>query len=76
MSWITDYFDRMENYQFLCVNYRVWMRERNNPKNIHQFETCETCVESIEEGALRAMQSSSDDEWECFKVDFLRIYAN
>lgn len=75
-SWINDYFDRMENYQFLVVNYRVWLRERANPKNIMQFTTTETWVESIEEGALRAMQTSSDDEWECFKVDFLSIYAN
>lgn len=75
-SWINDYFDRMENYQFLVVNYRVWLRERENPKNIMQFATTETFVESIEEGALRAMHAVSDNEWECFKVDLLSIYAN
>lgn len=76
MSWITDYFDRMENYQFLCVVYRVWIRERKNPEKIRSYETNETCVESIEDGALYAMQTASNDEVECFKVDFLRIYAN
>ena len=76
MTWIDDYFDRLENHQFGLVYYRLWMRERANPKNIMQYVSSEMFVMSIEEGALRSMQAASDAEWECYKVDLVEIYAN
>lgn len=63
----------MKYYQFLIVTYRVWLRERENPKNIMQFATTVYFVESLQDGALRAMIKSSDNEWECFRVDLITI---
>lgn len=66
----------MKNYNFLVVFYRVWLRDRENPKNILQYSKPVFNVESIEEGALRTMQTTSDAEWECYEVDLVEIYAN
>lgn len=63
----------MKHYQFLAVTYRVWLRERENPKNIMQFATTEFFVESLQDGALQATIHSSDTEWECYRVDLLTI---
>ena len=63
----------MKDYQFPIVTYRVWLRERENHKNIMQYATVQYFVESLQDGALQAMIKASDSEWECFRVDLLTI---
>lgn len=57
----------------MIVNYRVWLKDRENPKSRMQFITTEFHVTDMLETAHNIMLSHTDFDWICYRVDLVSI---
>lgn len=57
----------------MIVNYRVWLKDRENPKSRMQFCVVKFHVNDILEKAHDLIMENSDHEWECYRIDFISI---
>lgn len=59
----------------MVVEYRVWLKERENLKSRMQFVKTVFDVQDLIESAHNLMMKESDDEWECYKIDLVDIIS-
>ncbi len=59
----------------MTVEYRVWLKERENLKSKMQFVKTVFNVQDLIESAHDLMIKESDDEWECYKTDLVDIIS-
>lgn len=57
----------------MTVNYRIWLKDRENPKSKIQFIVTEFFVNDIFETAHDLLLTESDFDWICYRVDFVNI---
>lgn len=59
----------------MVVEYRVWLKERENLKSRMQFVKTVFDVQDLIESAHDLLIEESDDEWECYKIDLVDIIS-
>ena len=57
----------------MIVDYRVWLKDRKNPKSRMQFIVGEFYVDDILERAHDLMLKHTDIDWICYRVDLISI---
>lgn len=57
----------------MTVNYRVWLKDRENPKSRMQFIKSEYFVEDMLETAHDLMLSETDCDFICYRIDLVEI---
>lgn len=57
----------------MTVNYRVWLKDRENPKSKMQFIVTKFFVDDILEKAHDLLLTESDFDWICYRVDLVDI---
>ena len=57
----------------MLVNFRVWLKERENPKSRMQFITSKFFVNDILEAAHNLMIEHTDADWICYRVNLVSI---
>lgn len=59
----------------MVVEYRVWLKERENLKSRMQFVKTVFNVQDLIESAHNLMMEESDNEWECYRIDLVDIIS-
>lgn len=57
----------------MTVHFRVWLKERENPKSRMQFIISRFFVEDMLEAAHELMIEQTDTDWICYRVDLVSI---
>lgn len=57
----------------MIVNYRVWLKDRENPKSKMQFIVTKFFVDDILEKAHELLLTESDFDWRCYRIDLVDI---
>lgn len=57
----------------MTVNFRVWLKDRENPKSRMQFIKSKFFVDDMLEAAHELMIEQTDMDWICYRVDLVSI---
>lgn len=57
----------------MIVNYRIWLKDRENSKSRMQFIVTKFFVDDIVEKAHDLLLTESDFDWKCYRVDLVNI---
>lgn len=57
----------------MTVNFRVWLKDRENPKRRMQFIISKFFVDDMLEAAHELMIEQTDMEWICYRVNLVSI---
>ena len=57
----------------MLVNYRIWLKDRENPQSRMQFIVGKPFVDDLLEEAHNLMLKHTDIDWICYRVDLVGI---
>ena len=59
----------------MTIEYRIWLKERENLRSRMQIPKTVFNVEDIMESAHDLLCKESDAEWECYRIDLIEIIS-